>query len=91
MTAEIRDNAALQRFELPLADGVAFAQYRKADGVVTIYHTEVPAPLRGQGVAAALVAGALNLVRRDGLKLIPRCSYVTLFLKRHAEFRDLVV
>jgi hypothetical protein len=43
----VRDNKALSRFELDVENGIAFADYRMAPGVVTVNYTEVPATLRG--------------------------------------------
>jgi predicted GNAT family acetyltransferase len=52
-------------------------------------HTEVPAALRGRGVGSRLVAGALADVRRQGLKVIARCSFVKAFMGRHPKLSDL--
>ena len=41
--------------------------------------------------AAALVRGALELARAQGYKVIPRCSFITAFIRKHPEFQDLVV
>ena len=49
MESDIRDNPAMSRFEMPLADGaIAVAYYKIEDGVVLL-HTEVPQELSGLG------------------------------------------
>jgi len=64
--------------------------YRLEGGRCTLEHTFVPDALRGQGVAAALVAAALDEARRRGWTIVPACSYVAAFLQRRAEYNDLL-
>ena len=86
----IRQNAALSRFELDAGGGTAVAYYRLADGVMTFHHTETPPHLQGHGIASRLVRGALEEARAQGLKVVPRCSFVGGYLARHPEFSDLL-
>ncbi|HML07122.1 MAG TPA: GNAT family N-acetyltransferase [Xanthobacteraceae bacterium] len=90
MSGTVRDNAALSRFELEADGMMAIANYRLADGIITFTHTEVPPQARGHGLAAELIAGALEAVRARGLKVVARCSYVRAYLARHPQFRDLL-
>jgi uncharacterized protein len=90
MPSPLRDNAALSRFELE-ADGVtAFLNYHRAGPVMTLAHTETPVEARGRGMASQLVAGVLDEMRRRGLKIVPRCPFVSAYLAKHPEYRDLV-
>ncbi len=90
MPAAFRDNTALSRFELD-ADGVtAFVKYRLGNGVITLDHTETPVEARGRGIASQLVAAVLDTARSRGLKVVPRCPFVTAYLARHPEYRDLL-
>ena len=43
---------------------------------MTIYHTEVPLPLRSRGYGYHLVRGTLEEVRRLNLKVVPHCWFV---------------
>jgi predicted GNAT family acetyltransferase len=86
----IRDNKEDSRYELDVEGGVAFADYRMAPGVVTVNYTEVPAPLRGQGISAKLSAAVLEHIRAEGLKVIPRCGYFAGFIRDHPQYHDLV-
>ena len=74
----VRDNTALSRFELD------------AGGVIALLHTETPPQARGQGLASQLTAGALQIARARGLKVIPRCAFVRAYIAKHPEFRDLL-
>jgi hypothetical protein len=90
MTDTVRDNKARHRFEIDVDGGVAVANYRLEPGAVALTHTEVPGPLQGQGIGSRLVRAVLEKIRADGLKVVPRCSFVSAYLARHPEFNDLV-
>jgi uncharacterized protein len=90
MTSMVRDNKALSRFELDSHGVTAFANYQLGNGVITISHTETPIAARGQGIASKLVAGALEIARARGLKVIPRCPFVRTYVQKHLEVADLL-
>ena len=87
---QIRNNAALQRFELDAEGQTAVAYYKLAPGVITFTHTETPMALRGRGIASRLVHGALDSARAQGLKVVPRCPFVSAYIAKHLEFGDLL-
>jgi hypothetical protein len=90
MPSAVHDNTALSRFELD-ADGVtAFMNYRLAGDVIRLEHTETPPQARGRGIASQLTAGVLEIVRKRGLKVVPRCPFVRAYLAQHPEFNDLL-
>lgn len=86
----VQNNAALARFELDTGYGIAVLNYRAAPGVLIFYHTEVPPRLRERGIGSKLVHAALELVRAEGLKVVPRCGFVRRYIDMHPEFQDLV-
>lgn len=86
----VRHNIEQQRFELDTSAGIAVADYRLSAGVMTIFHTEVPAALRGRGIGCRLVKGALEEVRRLGLKVVPQCWFVKEYIDRNPGFADLL-
>jgi len=88
--SDVRDNPALNRFELDVEGGVAVAYYRSAAGRITITHTEVPTALRGRGIGSVLVRGALELARAQGLKVASGCPFVSAYLGKHPEYNDLL-
>ena len=88
--AAVRDNKAQSRFELDVEGGIAFANYHRTPQAVIITHTETPRALRGRGIASELVRGALDLIRRDGRKVIAGCGFVVDYLDKHPEDADLV-
>lgn len=90
MADTVRDNPTHHRFELDADGETAFANYRRDGHVLTIHHTEVPKRLEGRGVGSKLVAGLLDIVRAQDLKVVPRCSFVKAYIKRHPEYADLL-
>jgi predicted GNAT family acetyltransferase len=50
----------------------------------------VPRQLRERGIASRLVHDALEQVRAEGLKIVPRCDFVRHYLDTHPEFQDLL-
>jgi uncharacterized protein len=85
----VTHNEAAQRFETRVEGKLARADYRLQDGVMHIFHTEVPVQFEGRGIAARVVRVAMEHARAHGLKVRPACSYVRSFMARHAEFEDL--
>jgi predicted GNAT family acetyltransferase len=90
MTNTVRDNGAARRYEMNLAGKSAFITYCRSPGVVTLLHAEVPPELSGQGIGSQLVRGVLELVRAEGGKVVPHCSFVASYMKSHPEFQDLL-
>jgi predicted GNAT family acetyltransferase len=90
MPDEIRDNKAESRFEIEANGDLAVAYYRREPGVMIFTHTETPYRLQGQGIASRLIRGALEAARAEGLKVVPRCSFVSAYMARHPEFNDLL-
>ena len=50
--------------------------------------TEVPPEDEGKGIGARVVRAALEDTRRLGFKIVPSCSFVVAFVRRHPEFDD---
>jgi uncharacterized protein len=92
MEIVVADNPAKHRYEVQ-ADGelAGFITYRERPGVIDLVHTEIFNDFEGKGIASKLVQRTLDDIRGRGLALIPTCPFVTAFLARHPEYRDLVV
>ena len=89
MSNNVRDNTERHRFELDADNHVAFSNYKRSDGLLTILHTEVPKELEGRGIGSALVRGLLETARAQGLKVHAVCPFVKSYLDRHPEYSDL--
>lgn len=90
MSEHVKDNPAASRFELDVGGHTAAAYYRKAPGIITFTHTEVPPALGGQGIGSRLVRGALETVRNQGLRVVAQCPFVAAYMGKHPEFSDLL-
>lgn len=88
--SEVRDNAAAKRFELEAEGGVAVANYRLDGNTMMFTHTETPPQLQGRGIASRLIRGALESAKARKLRVVPMCSFVADYIRRHKEFQDLV-
>ncbi len=86
----VTDNAAQGRFELEEQGKVAYARYRREDGLLTISYVEAPPSLRGTGTAGRLMQGVMERAREEGVKVLPMCSYAALWVRRHPEHHDLL-
>lgn len=85
MDGRFSDNRDAERFELDIAGQIAFANYRRSEDGIMIFHVETPRPLRGQGVAARLMQHVLEAARAEGRELIPYCSYASSWMRRHRQ------
>ena len=87
---EVRNNEAEGRFEVEQDGRVAFAEYRLLASGVLFPHTLVPEAMEGRGVGSALAREALGFARERGLKVMPVCTFIAGYIKRHPETHDLV-
>lgn len=73
------------RFETHIDGHCAYLVYADlGKQTLDFYRTFVPDSLRGLGIAAALTARALDFAQQEGYSVIPSCSYVDAYIKRHA-------
>jgi predicted GNAT family acetyltransferase len=90
MPNNVRDNAERHRFELDTDGHVAFSNYRREGGTLTILHTEVPKELGGKGIGSALARGLLDIARAQKLTVKPLCPFVAGYIAKHPEYADLL-
>ena len=83
-------NEEAGRFETEVEGYLAEADYYRNGNKMVFTHTEVPRPIGGKGVANKLVKTALNYAREKHLEVVPLCSFVAVFIRRHPEYRDLL-
>ncbi|MBA2282586.1 MAG: N-acetyltransferase [Acidimicrobiia bacterium] len=91
MATLVQDNAERSRFEITVDDElVGVADYRVDGDVVVLPHTEIAPRHRGEGLAAVLVAGTLDEIRRRGQTVVPACWYVAQYIDDNPEYKDLL-
>jgi predicted GNAT family acetyltransferase len=80
----VRNNPDALRYELVVDDEVVGEiDYRRSHDAVVLVHTEVSPALEGRGLGGQLVAGALEDVRAQGLRVVAVCPFVRAYLRRH--------
>jgi predicted GNAT family acetyltransferase len=58
-------------------------EYRRSDGLVDLFHTEVEPTLRNRGLGADLVRYALDDAGSRGERVVPTCPFVAAFMRRN--------
>jgi predicted GNAT family acetyltransferase len=89
--SDVHDAADARRYELKLQGEVAgFIDYRDRGAVRELVHTEVKPEHEGRGLGQQLARFALDDARRQGRKVVPACSFIAAYVKRHPDTADLV-
>ncbi|NAY91110.1 N-acetyltransferase [Muricauda sp. JGD-17] len=91
MEYELINNEEAKQYEFHIEGQVPKIEYIKAKDKIYLTHTEIPKGLEGKGIGSALVKQALDDVREKDLTLVPLCPFVALFIKRHPEYKTLVL
>ncbi len=87
----LEESAGRGRYAFDLGGSEAELTFsRDRDGSMIVDHTFVPPRLRGQGIAAKLVARAVADARGSGARIVPLCPYVAAEFRRHPEWADLL-
>lgn len=89
MSQDIQHEDNNHRFTTTVEGHLCVLDYEKKDTVMTITHTGVPNEVGGKGIAAALTKVALDTARQNGWRVVPRCSYASVYIDRHPEYADL--
>ena len=88
---EITHNEEKRRFELQIDGHKAMLSYYPIKPAVwSLNHTFVPRPLEGQGIGSQLVSHVLTHCQNQGIRIIPECSFIEVYIRRHPEWKDLV-
>lgn len=91
MDLKVTDNPSKKRYEAVVDDSLVFIEYIKTKEKIYLTHTEVPSALEGNGIGSSLVLEVLEDIDRQDLTLIPLCPFVALYLKKHPEWKKLVM
>jgi predicted GNAT family acetyltransferase len=89
---ELFDNKDCQQYEFHVEGHTPRVQYIKTKGgEVFLTRTEVPFGLGGKGIGSNLVEKTLRNIRSQGLRVVPLCPFITIYINRHPEWRDFVM
>lgn len=91
MSLDIHHNEQQTQFETTIDGQLAYAAYDLEDpNRIVFTHTIVPDELSGRGIAGEIVKFGLEHARAKNLTVVPQCSYVETYIKRHKEYEDLL-
>jgi predicted GNAT family acetyltransferase len=90
-TLMLKNNSTESRYEL-MGNGelVALVQYELKDDVIVFTHTEAMPQHQGEGYASELAKQALDDVGKQGLSVVPACSFIADFISKHPEYEKLL-
>ena len=86
----ITHNESAQRFETIIDGQTGYISYQQRNNTLVYDHTIVPQSLGGRGVGTALVKHALDYAREQNKKVVPQCSFVSTYIKKHPDYKDLL-
>lgn len=75
--------------EFELLDGdvrIGYAKYERADTTVAFTHTVVDGSYEGKGLGSRLARHVLDDAVANGLRIVPVCSFIAAYLRRHHEY-----
>ncbi|MFJ2666170.1 GNAT family N-acetyltransferase [Nocardia fluminea] len=87
MATEVRNNTALERFELT-TDGqpAGYIEYQDTGDERALVHTETYSRFEGRGLANTLIKAALDTSRSQGFSVLPMCPVVLHFVTTHPDY-----
>lgn len=87
---EVTNDEVRQQFHSTVEGQRSVLDYELENGTIVFTHTGVPPPLEGRGIGTALAKAGLDYARSKNLKVVPACSFIRVYIRRHPEFQDLV-
>jgi predicted GNAT family acetyltransferase len=89
-TLRIENNERAHRWQAQVGQFMVVAEYRRSAETIFFTSTRVPRELEGQGIASKLIKTALDAARAQHLAVVPICTFVAGYIRRHPEYQDLV-
>jgi len=83
------NNIDQSRFEIRLANGYAYVDYRWFYGRLAFMHTYVPTDFRGKGISVELVKFVLEFAKSEKLEILVFCPYIEIFIKKNPGYESL--
>jgi predicted GNAT family acetyltransferase len=88
---KVHDNPESQTYDAMVGDEIAGTMLYEHEGPrLVLSHTAVQTRFQHQGVAATLIADALDDIRDKGQKVTIICPLVRAFIDGHPDYGDLV-
>ena len=87
---EVTHNEAESRFEIWIDGQLSKLDYSYHDNTIVMTHVGVYPNHRGRGIAGKLTQVALEYAKEKNLRVIPMCSYVAAYIRKHPQYSDLM-
>jgi predicted GNAT family acetyltransferase len=88
----VADDPSALRYEIFVGGKLAgHIAYRAEPGTLVLVYTDVELEWANTWVGRELVRGTLDDIRARGLYAAPLCPFIHSFVKKHAEYKDLIV
>ena len=78
------------RFEAVLPEGLCRADYRRVGDTMHLVHPRFRGSSRAAGSPASWSRPRSTMRQRTGLKVMPQCSYVRAYMRRHPDTHHLL-
>lgn len=86
----ITNNENLNRLEVCVEGGLGILRYQIQSHTMWLLHVQVSPEAQGHGVASELTRTALALAKERGFKVVPVCSFVATYIRRHPEYQPML-
>lgn len=86
---EVIHNPAENRFEMWIDGQLSKLDYREDGNTIVMMHVGVPPEYRGHGAAGKITQAGLEYAKARSLRVIPMCSYVAAYIRRHPQYAEL--
>jgi uncharacterized protein len=86
---EVTHNDAENRFEAWIDGQLSKLDYNHHGNTIVMMHVGVHPDHRGHGIAGKLTQAGLEYAKENKLRVIPMCSYVAAYIRRHPEYAEL--
>lgn len=86
---EVIHNEAENRFETWVDSQLSKLDYSIHGSTILMLHVGVYPDHRGQGIAGKITKVGIEYAKEKNLRVIPMCSYVAAYIRRHPEYAEL--
>ena len=83
---EVKHNPVENRFETWIDGELSKLDYMEDGNTIVMTHVGVHPSHRGRGVAGKITEVALEYAKSKSLRVVPMCSYVGAYIRRHPEY-----
>lgn len=88
---QVTKNESEKQYEIDLGnDDKAILAFAERNERLILTHTDVPQAHEGKGLGGKLVKAAVEDARRQGVKIVPQCSFARAWFSRHEDDGDVL-